>query len=49
MGSPMAFSATSIGYPNTGYAYLHFHYNPAHMMAVTFFFTTTLPWHCMVV
>ena len=26
---------------NTGYAYLHFHYNPAHMIAVTFFFTTT--------
>jgi hypothetical protein len=27
---------------NVGYQYLHFHYNPAHMMAVTFFFTTTL-------
>jgi len=27
---------------NTGYAYLNFHYNPAHMIAVTFFFTTTL-------
>ncbi len=27
---------------NTGYQYLHFHYNPAHMVAVTFFFTTTL-------
>jgi photosynthetic reaction center L subunit len=27
---------------NVGYAYLHFHYNPAHMLAVTFFFTTTL-------
>ena len=26
---------------NVGYAYLHFHYNPAHMIAVTFFFTTT--------
>ena len=25
---------------NTGYAYLHFHYNPAHMLAVTLFFTT---------
>jgi photosynthetic reaction center L subunit len=24
---------------NTGYQYLHFHYNPAHMLAVTFFFT----------
>jgi photosynthetic reaction center L subunit len=27
---------------NVGYQYLHFHYNPAHMLAVTFFFTTTL-------
>jgi photosynthetic reaction center L subunit len=27
---------------NTGYQYLHFHYNPAHMIAVTFFFTTAL-------
>jgi photosynthetic reaction center L subunit len=27
---------------NTGYQYLQFHYNPAHMIAVTFFFTTTL-------
>jgi photosynthetic reaction center L subunit len=26
---------------NIGYQYLHFHYNPAHMLAVTFFFTTT--------
>jgi photosynthetic reaction center L subunit len=25
---------------NTGYQYLHFHYNPAHMLAVSFFFTT---------
>jgi photosynthetic reaction center L subunit len=25
---------------NVGYQYLHFHYNPAHMLAVTFFFTT---------
>ncbi len=25
---------------NTGYAYRNFHYNPAHMIAVTFFFTT---------
>jgi len=24
---------------NTGYQYLHFHYNPAHMIAITFFFT----------
>ncbi|MEM7686670.1 MAG: photosynthetic reaction center subunit L, partial [Pseudomonadota bacterium] len=27
---------------NVGYSYLHFHYNPAHMIAVTFFFTTCL-------
>jgi photosynthetic reaction center L subunit len=26
----------------TGYTYGNFHYNPAHMIAVTFFFTTTL-------
>jgi photosynthetic reaction center L subunit len=27
---------------NVGYQYLHFHYNPLHMIAVTLFFTTTL-------
>ena len=27
---------------NVGYQYLHFHYNPAHMLAVTFFFTNAL-------
>ncbi|WP_376097037.1 photosynthetic reaction center subunit L [Roseomonas sp. CCTCC AB2023176] len=27
---------------NVGYQYLHFHYNPAHMIAITFFFGTTL-------
>jgi photosynthetic reaction center L subunit len=27
---------------NVGYQYLHFHYNPAHMIAVSFFFTTVL-------
>lgn len=27
---------------NVGYQYLHFHYNPAHMIAITFFFTNTL-------
>lgn len=27
---------------NTGYQYLHFHYNPAHMLGIAFFFTTTL-------
>jgi photosynthetic reaction center L subunit len=27
---------------NTAYQYLHFHYNPAHMIAASLFFTTTL-------
>jgi photosynthetic reaction center L subunit len=27
---------------NTGYQYLNFHYNPAHMIAVSFFFTNAL-------
>lgn len=27
---------------NTGYQYLHFHYNPAHMLAISFFFATAL-------
>ena len=27
---------------NVGYQHLHFHYNPAHMIAISFFFTTTL-------
>ena len=27
---------------NIGYQYLHFHYNPAHMIAVSFFFTNNL-------
>ena len=27
---------------NTGYQYGNFHYNPAHMLAITFFFTTCL-------
>jgi photosynthetic reaction center L subunit len=27
---------------NVGYQYLHFHYNPAHMIAITLFFATTL-------
>ena len=27
---------------NVGYQYLDFHYNPAHMIAVSFFFGTTL-------
>jgi photosynthetic reaction center L subunit len=50
---PMLMGAWGFGFPygifshldwvsNTGYQYLHFHYNPAHMLAVSFFFTTTL-------
>lgn len=50
---PMLLGAWGHGFPygifshldwvsNTGYQYLHFHYNPAHMLAVSFFFTTTL-------
>jgi photosynthetic reaction center L subunit len=50
---PMLMGAWGYGFPygimshlewvsNTGYAYLNFHYNPAHMIAITFFFTTTL-------
>ena len=27
---------------NVGHQYLHFHYNPAHMIAITFFFTNAL-------
>lgn len=27
---------------NVGYSYVNFHYNPAHMIAITFFFTTCL-------
>ncbi len=50
---PLLLGAWGFGFPygifshldwvsNTGYQYLHFHYNPAHMLAVTLFFTTTL-------
>jgi photosynthetic reaction center L subunit len=50
---PMLLGAWGFGFPygifshldwvsNTGYQYLHFHYNPAHMIAVSFFFTTTM-------
>jgi photosynthetic reaction center L subunit len=50
---PVLLGAWGFGFPygifshldwvsNTGYQYLHFHYNPAHMIAVSFFFTTTL-------
>jgi photosynthetic reaction center L subunit len=49
---PLLLGAWGYGFPygifshldwvsNTGYQYLHFHYNPAHMIAVSFFFTTT--------
>jgi photosynthetic reaction center L subunit len=49
---PMLMGAWGYGFPygiishidwvsNVGYQYLHFHYNPAHMLAVTCFFTTT--------
>lgn len=50
---PLALGAWGHGFPygifshlqwvwNTGYQYGNFHYNPAHMIAITFFFTTTL-------
>ncbi|MEO1252805.1 MAG: photosynthetic reaction center subunit L [Pseudomonadota bacterium] len=50
---PMLMGAWGYGFPygimshldwvsNTGYMYGNFHYNPAHMIAITFFFTTTL-------
>jgi photosynthetic reaction center L subunit len=50
---PVLLGAWGFGFPygifshldwvsNTGYQYLHFHYNPAHMLAVSFFFTTAL-------
>ena len=50
---PVLMGAWGFGFPygilshldwvsNTGYQYLHFHYNPAHMLAVSFFFTTVL-------
>ena len=49
---PMLLGAWGYGFPygfmshlewvsNTGYQYLNFHYNPAHMIAISFFFTTT--------
>jgi photosynthetic reaction center L subunit len=50
---PLLMGAWGYGFPygilshldwvsNTGYMYLHFHYNPAHMLAISFFFTTCL-------
>jgi len=49
---PMLLDAWGFGFPyeiishldwisNTRYQYLHFHYNPAHMLGVSFFFATT--------
>ena len=50
---PMLMGAWAYGFPygiyshlnwvsTTGYQYVNFHYNPAHMIAVSFFFTTAL-------
>jgi len=50
---PLLLGAWGAGFPygilshldwvsNVGYQYLHFHYNPAHMIAVSFFFATAL-------
>ena len=50
---PLLMGAWGFGFPygilshldwvsNVGYQYLHFHYNPAHMLAITFFFGTVL-------
>jgi photosynthetic reaction center L subunit len=50
---PVLMGSWSYGFPygiishldwvsGTGYQYGNFHYNPAHMIAITFFFTTTL-------
>ncbi|MEO1015573.1 MAG: photosynthetic reaction center subunit L [Pseudomonadota bacterium] len=50
---PLLMGAWGYGFPygimshldwvsNVGYQYGNFHYNPAHMIAITFFFTTTL-------
>jgi photosynthetic reaction center L subunit len=39
-GFPYGFMSHLEWVSNTGYAYVNFHYNPAHMIAITFFFTT---------
>jgi photosynthetic reaction center L subunit len=50
---PLLMGAWGFGFPygimshldwvsNVGYQFLHFHYNPAHMIAISFFFTTAL-------
>ncbi len=41
-GLPYGFSSHLDCVSGTGYTYGNFHYNPAHMIAITFFFTTTL-------
>lgn len=41
-GFPYGFSSHLDWVSNTGYTYGNFHYNPAHMIAITFFFTTCL-------
>jgi photosynthetic reaction center L subunit len=41
-GFPYGFMSHLEWVSNVGYAYINFHYNPAHMVAITFFFTTTL-------
>ncbi|MDX2308641.1 MAG: photosynthetic reaction center subunit L [Hyphomicrobium sp.] len=41
-GFPYGFISHLDWVSNTGYTYGNFHYNPAHMIAITFFFTTCL-------
>jgi photosynthetic reaction center L subunit len=41
-GFPYGFMSHLEWVSNVGYTYLNFHYNPAHMIAITFFFTTAL-------
>jgi photosynthetic reaction center L subunit len=41
-GFPYGFISHLDWVSNTGYAFVNFHYNPAHMIAVSFFFTNAL-------
>ncbi|MBL8791473.1 MAG: photosynthetic reaction center subunit L [Rhizobiales bacterium] len=41
-GFPYGFMSHLEWVSNTGYTYANFHYNPAHMIAISFFFTTCL-------
>ncbi|MBK1665779.1 photosynthetic reaction center subunit L [Rhodospirillum rubrum] len=41
-GFPYGFMTHLDWVSNTGYQYANFHYNPAHMLGITFFFTTCL-------